>query len=385
MFWKRFFIVIGILVILAFVAQLLAAPYVKNLVIKGLKKSLGVDVTIGDCAVSVLKRKVVLDDVTVLNPDNKDDYLLKAKEISVDFYLLPSLFNRYILDNITMTDPEAILYLDEAGKLKVPQLKKGEGGQKSGELLFKRFAIEDGNFKFIDQRVSKPATITEFTSINCEVVNSVSLSDKTIITSVNAKCAIEGQGKFSIDGKGKFIEKPISFDGDIKIEDLPIPKFSVYYGALLPVKVNKGNLSIDTKAACDKGNLDVKSQVSIKGLDLEPIGDPNQTVFFELKTADVITFLRNEKNTVKFSFKITGDLARPEFKWGAEMAKALRDAMLKSFTDGVIRLLENPGKAGEVIGNAGEKIGNAIGGDAGDAAKKFGNKLNKQLEKIMGK
>ena len=79
MFWKRFFIVIGILVILAFVAQLLAAPYVKGLVIKGLKDSLGVDVTIGDCAVSVLKRKVILDDVTVLNPDRKDDYLLKAK------------------------------------------------------------------------------------------------------------------------------------------------------------------------------------------------------------------------------------------------------------------------------------------------------------------
>ena len=378
MFWKRFFIVIGILVILAFIAQLLAAPYVKGLVIKGLKESLGVDVTIGDCAVSVLKRKVILDDVTVLNPDRKDDYLLKAKEISVDFYLLPSLFNKYILNNITMTGPEVILYLDEAGKLKVPQFKKGDGAKKGGELLFKRFAIENGNFKFIDQRVSKPATITQFTSINCEVVNSVSLSDGTIITSVNAKGDIEGQGKFSVDGKGKFIEKPISFDGNIKIENLPIPKFSVYYGAFLPVKVNKGNLFIDTKAGCDKGNLDVKSEVSIKDLDLEPIGDPNQTVLFELKTADVISFLKDENNTVKFSFEISGDLGKPDFKWGAEMSKALRGAVLKSFTDGVIRLLKTPGKAEEVINNM-------IGGDTGDAAKKLGKKINKELEKIMGK
>ncbi|MFA5339441.1 MAG: DUF748 domain-containing protein [Candidatus Omnitrophota bacterium] len=378
MFWKRFFIVIGALVILAFVAQLLAAPYVKNLIIKGLKESLGVDATIGDCAVSVLQRKVILDDVTVLNPEKKDDYILRAKEISVDFYLLPSLFNKYILNNIVVTNPEAILYLDESGKLKVPQLKKKDGAKKGGELLFKRFAIENGNFKFIDQRVSKPATITEFSSINCEVVNSVSFSDRTIITGVNAKGNIEGQGKFSVDGKGKFIEKPMSFDGNIKIENLPMPKFSVYYGGFLPVKVNKGGLFLDTKAACNKGNLDVKNQVSIKDLILEPIGDPNQTVLFELKTEDVISFLNKENNTVKFSFEIGGDLNKPEFKWGAEMGKALSKAMYKAFTDGVMRLLENPAKAGEMIGNM-------IGGDAGEAAKKLGNKINKELEKIMGK
>lgn len=378
MFWKRFFIVIGLLVILAFVAQLLAAPYVKGLIIKGLKESLGVDATIGDCAVSVLKRKVILDDVTVLNPEKKDDYILKAKEISADFYLLPSLFNKYILNNIVLTNPEAILYLDESGKLKIPQLKKKDGAKKGGELLFKRFAVENGNFKFIDQKVSKPATITEFSSINCEIVNSVSLSDRTIITGVNAKGNIEGQGKFSADGKGRFVEKPMSFDGNISIENVPIPEFSAYYGSFLPVKVNKGNLSMDTKAACNKGNLDVKNQVSIKDLVLEPIGDPTQTVLFELKTSDVITFLRNEGNTVKFSFEITGDLARPEFKWGAEMGRALTGAMVKAFTDGVIRLLQNPAKAGEVIGNM-------LGGDAGEAAKKLGDKISKELEKIMGK
>ena len=144
------------------------------------------------------------------------------------------------------------------------------------------------------------------------------------------------------------------------------------------MKVNKGNLFIDTKAGCDKGNLDVKSEVSIKDLDLEPIGDPNQTVLFELKTADVISFLKDENNTVKFSFEISGDLGKPDFKWGAEMSKALRGAVLKSFTDGVIRLLKTPGKAEEVINNM-------IGGDTGDAAKKLGKKINKELEKIMGK
>ena len=378
MFWKRFFIVFGILVILAFIAQLLAAPYMKNLIIKTAKESLGVDVTIGDCALSVLKRNIVLDDVTVLNPEKKDDYLLKVKELNADFYLLPLLFNRHILDTVTITNPEAILYLDEAGKLKIPQFKKKEGGKKSSELLFKKLAINNGNFKFIDQRVSKPATITQFSAIDCGVVNSISLSDWTVITSVNAKGNIEEQGKFSVDGKGKFLEKPQSFDGNIKIENLPIPKFSVYYGNLLPVKVKKGNLFVDTKAACDKGNLDVKSQVSIQDLDLEPIGDPSQTVLFELKTTDVITFLKDENNTVKFSFEISGDLSKPDFKWGAEMARALRNSMLKAFTDGVMRLFNTPGKAGEVIGNM-------IGGDAGEAAKKLGNKINKELEKIMGK
>lgn len=375
MFWKRFFIVIGILIILAFIAQLLAAPYVKGLIIKVAKESLGVDVTIGNCALSVLKRNIILDDVAVINPENKDDYLLKAKELNVNLYLLPFLLNRYILNTVTITDPEVILYLDEAGKLKLPQLKKKEAGaKKQREPLFRKLVIGNGNFKFIDQHVSKPATITQFSAIDCKVVNSISLSDRTIITSVNAKGNIEGQGKFSVDGNGKFLEKPMSFDGVIKIENVPIPKFSPYYGESLSVKITKGNLFVDTKAACDKGNLDVKNQVSIKDLDFEPIGDPSQTVLFELKTEDVISFLKKENNTIKFSFDFGGDLNKPDFKWGAEMARALRNSMLKAFTNGVMRLFNTPAKAGEVIGNM-------LGGEAGEAAKKIG----KELEKIMGK
>lgn len=372
MFWKRFFIVIGILIILAFIAQLMAAPYVKGLIIKVVKESLGVDVTIRDCAVSVLKKNVILEDVAVLNPEKKDDYLLKAKELSADFYFLPFLFNRYILDRIAIKDPEVILYLDEGGKMKLPQMKKkGPGAKKKGELLFRKLAIGNGNLKFIDQHVSSPATITQFSAVDCEVVNSISLSDRAVITSVNSKGNIEGQGRFSVDGKGRFLEKPMSFDGTIRIGNVPLPKFSPYYAENLSVKVNRGNLFIDTKALCDKGNLNVKSEVRIEDVDLEPIGDPSQTVLFELKTSDVITFLRDENNSVKFSFEISGDLSKPDFKWGAEMARALRRSVLKAFTDGVMRA---PAKAGEVIGNM-------IGGEAGEAAKKIGA----ELEKILGK
>jgi len=379
MFWKRFFIVLGVIIILAFIAQLTAAPFLKGLIIKGAKESMGLDVTIGECAFSVLKRNIVLTDMVVLNPDNKDDYLFKAREVGADFYLLPFLLNKYVLNAVTITNPEVILYLDESGKLKLPQVKKKEtAAKKQGELLFRKLVIANGDFKFIDQNVSKPATITQFSSIDCEVVNSVSLSDRTVITSVNAKGAIEGQGRFSVNGKGKFLEKPMSFDGDINIENVPLAKFSAYYGNNLSVKVNKGGLFIATRAVCDKGRLNVKSKVRIDDVDLEPIGDPSQTVLFELKTIDVINFLRDDNNSIKFSFEISGDLTKPDFKWGEEMLRALRNSMLKAFTDGVMRLFSTPEKAGEVIGNM-------IGGDAGEAAKKLGNKINEGLERIMGK
>lgn len=375
MFWKRFFIVIGLLIILAFVAQLLVAPNVKGLIIKAARESLGVDVTIGNCALSVLKRNIILYDVAIINPENKDDYFLKAKELNVDFYLLPLLFNKCVLDTVTITNPEAILYLDETGKLKLPKMnKKQTGAKEQSELLFRKLVIGNGDFKFIDQHVSKPATITRFSGIDCEVVNSISLSDRTIITSVNGKGNIEGQGRFSVDGKGKFLEKPTSFDGGIKIENVSIPKFSPYFGDSLSVKINKGNLFIYTQASCDKGILNVKSEVRIEDVALEPIGDPSQTVLLELKTIDVINFLKDENNIVEFSFEISGDISRPDFKWGAEMVRALRNSMLKAFTDGVIRLFKTPAQAGEAIGNM-------LGGEAGEAAKRIG----KELEKLMGK
>ena len=377
MFWKRFFIVIGILVILAFLAQLLIAPRLKDLLTKAIRDSLGIEVSVGDCELSMLKRKIVLSDVAIMNPEKKDDYLLKAKQISADFYFLPILFNRQILRVVSLTEPEAILYLDESGKFRIPEIKRDEKkvpGRGTGELLFKKLEVKNGNFKFIDQKVSKPATITQISNINGKVVNSISLSDRAVITSVNVRGAIEGQGTFSVDGKGAFLQKPLSFDGTVKLNKVPLQKFSPYYGSNLSVKVNRGDLYLDTTALCEKGLLNVKSEVRIENVDLEPVGDPTQTVLFEIKTSDVIEFLKDEDNAVKFSFEINGDLSKPDFKWGAEMTRALRNSMLKAFTDGVIRLFRTPEKAGETIGEL-------LGGEAGEAAKKIGEKL----QGILGK
>ncbi|MDD5424055.1 MAG: hypothetical protein PHR74_02120, partial [Candidatus Omnitrophica bacterium] len=63
MFWKRFFIVIGILVILAFLAQLLVAPHLKDFLTKAVKDSTGIDISVGNCELSMLQRKIVLSDV----------------------------------------------------------------------------------------------------------------------------------------------------------------------------------------------------------------------------------------------------------------------------------------------------------------------------------
>ncbi len=378
MFWKRFFIVVGILIILAFIAQLMVGPYVKNLIIQSAKQSLGIDISIGDCNLSVLKRKIVLERIYVPDPRHKEGYLLKAKEVSADFYLVPLLFNKQIVRTISLSDPEVIFYRDEKGGLQIPQLNASEEKKpaktvRSG-ILFERLLVNNGSLRFIDQRVSKPATITTFSMISCDLRNLPSITKGIVITSIDAKGRIEGQGKFSVTGKGDFLSKPMSFDGEIKIEDVPLPKFAAYYGNNLSIAVKKGDLNIYTKARCDKGNLGVRADVRIDDIDLEPIGDPTQTILFELKTSDVLEFLKDGNNSVNFNFEVNGDLNKPDFKWGPEMQRALRQAMLRTFTGGVMRLLKEPAKAGE-------KIGEMIGGEAGETAKKIG----KELEKILGK
>lgn len=382
MFWKRFFIVLGIFIILAFIAQLTAAPYIKGLIARVAKESLGVDISIGNFAVSLLDRKIVLEDVTVPNPEYKDDYLIKAKEISADFYLMPLLFNKQVLRVVSMTKPEVVLHLDEAGAIRIPPFKKREDkkpAKKSGSnILFGSLLINNGNLKFIDHRVSKPATLTAFSEINCDISNSVSIGLGKVITKIDASGKIEGQGKFSVKGKGDFLSKPMSFDGNINVEDLPLPEFAPYYGKFLSVLVKSGNASLFTNALCDKGNLDVKNNASIANLDLEPIGDPSQTLLFELKTSDVLDFLKDENNTVKFSFNISGDLTKPDFKWGPEIRRAMTSAMLRAFNEGVGRLLQ---KTLDKPAEVGAKIGEMIGGAAGDKVKKIGEKL----QKILGK
>lgn len=382
MFWKRFFIVIGIFIILAFIAQLTAAPYVKGLITRLAKDSLGIDVSIGNCAVSLLDRKIILEDVTVPNPEYKDDNLIKAKEISADFYLMPLLFNKQVLRAISLTKPEVVLHLDETGTLRIPPFGKKEekktAKKSESPILFGRLLINNGSIKFIDHRVSKPATLTVFSDINCDISNAVSIGRGKVITKIDTSGKIEEQGRFSVKGKGDFLSKPTSFDGDINIENLPLLKFSPYYASFLSVTVKSGNANLFTKALCDKGNLDVRSSASINDLNMEPIGDPTQTLLFELKTSDVIEFLRDENNSIKFSFNISGDLTKPDFKWGPEIQRAMRDAMLRAFTEGVGRLFQ---KTLEKPAEVGTKVGEMIGGETGDKVKKIGEKL----QKIFGK
>lgn len=382
MFWKRFFIVVGIFIILAFIAQLTAAPYVKGLITRVAKDSLGIDVSIGNCAVSLLDRKIILEDVTVPNPEYKDDNLIRAKEISADFYLMPLLFNKQVLRVVSLTKPEVVLHLDEAGALRIPPFGKKEEKKttkKSGSpILFGRLLISNGSMKFIDHRVSKPATLTAFSEVNCDISNAVSIGRGKVITKIDTSGKIEEQGRFSVKGKGDFLSKPMSFDGDINIENLPLLKFSSYYANFLSVTVKSGNANLFTKALCDKGNLDVRSNASINDLTMEPIGDPTQTLLFELKTSDVIEFLRDENNSIKFSFNISGDLGKPDFKWGPEIQRAMKDAMLRAFTEGVGRIFQ---KTLDKPAEVGAKVGEMIGGETGEKVKKLGEKL----QKILGK
>lgn len=377
MFWKRFFIAAGIFIIGVFFAQLIAAPYIKGAIMDVAGKAMGTDVSIRNCAISILKRKVVIEDITVLNPKYKDDYVFKAKEVSVDFYLAPLLFNKYMLRTISVTNPEVILHLDERGALNAPLIKR-EGGEKadkvSPEVLFGSILIKNGNLKFIDHRVSTPAAIAVFSGIDADISNSLSVKDGAVFTEAKITGKIESEGEFTLQAKGNLVSTPISFDSQITLKDVPLPKFSPYYKGNLSIIVKNGDLSGSVKALCEKGRLNLRGDVKIDDIDLEPLGDPSQTILFELKTKDVIDFLKDENNTVNFSFEINGNLHNPDFKWGPEVLRAIRKAMLSAITEGVKRLFQSPAAAGE-------KIGEIVGGETGEKIKEIGRELQKILKR----
>ncbi len=383
MFWKKFFIFIGTVIILAFLAQLIVAPYLKDIIARKAKDALGVEVSIGNCALSILKGRIVLEDVNVPSPQYKDEYLIKAKELSVDFYLIPLLFKKEILQVLSLTRPELILHRDETGTLRFPQFKKTQEDKKSkakteSQILIKRLLVKKGSLKLVDHKVTTPPTVTTFSDINCDIVNSLSLAERKVLTHIDAKGKIEEQGKFSVDVKGNFLSKPRSFNGDIKIENVSLPKFTPYYGENLSIIVKSGSLNVNSKVSCVKENLDTSVNVRIENVDVEPIGDPSQTILFELRTADVIKYLKDEKGVIgPFEFEVGGNLEKPEFRLGLAIQRALKQAMMRSIYDGVQRLLENPERAGEKI----EEIGKILGGEAGEKAKKIGE----QLQKILGK
>ncbi|MFH0771046.1 MAG: DUF748 domain-containing protein [Candidatus Omnitrophota bacterium] len=379
MFWKKFFILAGLLVIVIFIAQLMVAPYAKRLIIEAAKENLGADISIGNCALSLLNRRIILEDLIIPNPDNKNDYLVKAKELSADFYLFPLLFNKQALRFVSLTDAEIILCRDKSGALKLPQFKLPEVSKPEKKpkpaILFGKLSINNGNVKFIDQYVSSPSTITTFSDINCVISNSFSLFERRVMTDLTAKGKIEEQGSFSLNAKGDFISKPASFKGDLIIKNVSLPKFSPYYGKNLSIEVKSGDANIDAAALCDKGQLNVKGNAQIDNIYLEPIGNPSQSILFELKTSDVIDLLKNENNSVIFSFEVAGDLHNPSFSWGQEVLRAVKKSMFRAITEGVGRLLLR------APASAGEKIGNIIGGEAGEKIKGIG----RELQKILGR
>jgi len=382
MFWKRLFIFIGVVIILAFLAQLIVAPYLKDIIVRKAKDILGVEVSIGNCALSILRGRIILENVNIPSPQYKDEYLIKAKELTVDFYLIPLLFKKEILQVLSLKQPELILHRDEAGTLKSPQFKnfkkdKEEKTRTKPSVLVKRLIVKNGSLKLVDHFVSTPPIVVTFSDLNCDIINSLSFISRKVITDIDLTGKIEGQGKFSIDARGDFVSKPISFDGDIKTENISLPKFTPYYGKNLSIVVKGGYLNMNSKALCDKGNLDITNKVRIEKVEVEPIGDPAQTILFELPTIYVIQFLKDEKGTISFEFKVGGNLDKPEFRIGPEIEHALKQAMMRRIADGVQRLLEKPQEASKKI----EEIGKILGEEAGEKAKKIGE----QLQKILGK
>jgi|GEM_PF-3262393 len=381
MFWKKFFIAIGILIILVFIAQLIAAPYVKDLITKKATDALGVGVSIDNCAISILKGKIVLENIDIPSPQYKDEHLIKAKELSIDLYLTLLLFKKRALQNLTLIQPELVLHRDATGTLQLPQFDVASGKEVAKESKFEIFIksliVRNGSLKLIDHLVSTPPTVITFSNLNCDIQNSLSFVEKRLSTHLNMKGTVEGQGSFSINGAGNFISKPRSFEGDIKIENLSLPKFTPYYGKNLSIIVKKGNLYLDSKAICDKENLDVTNIAKIENVEVEPIGDPSQTILFEQPTIYVIEYFKDKKGTIgPFEFKIVGNSEKPEFRLGPEIERALKQAMMRRISEGVQQLLKEPQKAGEKI----EEIGKVIGGEAQEKAKQ----IKEKLEEILG-
>jgi uncharacterized protein involved in outer membrane biogenesis len=316
---KKWFILIGILVVLLVGGYFILSFYAVKLIQPRLQKAMGPGFTLAEMrfkTTCLSLRGIQYEDLHL------KQRFLQIEEMRIYPSLLSLLKKSLHIKEFTILQPSFFFYRSREGRLigpwvKIEKEKEGketfeEAEKKKGEpiqIQIDRIRIEKGSIDFEDRKVGEPPAQIELRDINFEMRN-IGYPVTSVHSPIQLKAKMKGKGQDgSIDIKGWIDTKTMDMETSLKIRAIEVKTFEPYYRKKVTAEIEPGTMDMDSKIAVRGKRIDAPGEFDLINFHVKEGGG----MVFWIPAETWVSLLEKKGHQIKVKFHVKGNMENPQF------------------------------------------------------------------------
>ncbi len=311
---RKWFILIGILVLLFIGGYFVLNFFAVKLIQPRLQKVMGPGLTLAEIQAKLTCLSV--QGIQYQDPHTKQRFL-QIEEVRIYPSLFSLLEKSLRIREAKLLRPSFFFYRSREGVFVGPWVTvKKEGEEKGsseaeekkrGESLsirIDRVRIEKGSIDFEDGKVGEPPAQTRLGEIEFEIRDL-----RYPLTSMHSPIALEGKIKGrkregGIDTRGWIDLKTMDLETSLKVRELEVETLKPYYRKKVSAEIDSGTIDLESKITLKEKRMDVQGELNFIDLHIKEGGG---TVFW-IPAETLVSLLEKKRNQVKVPFHVKGNL-----------------------------------------------------------------------------
>jgi hypothetical protein len=316
---KKWFILIGILVVLLIGGYFILSFYAVKLIQPRLQKVMRPGLTLEEVRFKVTCLSV--KGIQYEDPHLKQRYL-RIEEMKIYPSLLSILKKSLHIRELAILQPSFFFYRSREGRIvgpwvKIEKEREGketfeEAEKKKGEpiqIQIDRMQIKEGFVDFEDRKVGEPPAQIKLRDIEFEI-GDIEYPIRSNHSSIQLKARMNGKGqKGRIDIKGWVDIKTMDMETSLKIREIEVKTFEPYYRKRVTTEVESGTMDMDTKIAVRGKRIDAPGKFDLINLHVKKGGG----MIFWIPAETWVSLLEKKEHQIKVKFHVKGDMGNPQF------------------------------------------------------------------------
>lgn len=316
---KKWFVLIGILVVLLIGGYFILSTYAVKLIQPHLQKAMGPGFTLEEVrfkATCLSAKGIQYED-----PHLKERFL-RIEEMKIYPSLLSLLKKSLHIKEFVILQPSFLFYRSREGFMVGPWVTTRKGDEekeiskeeekKRGEVVeiqIDRIRIQKGSIDFEDRKVREPPAQIELRDVNFEMRN-IKYPTASAHSPIQLKAKMKGKGQDGgIDIKGWIDTKTMDMETSLKIRDIEVKTFEPYYRKRVTAEIESGTMDMDSNIAVREKGIDAPGEFDLINLHVKEGGG----MVFWIPAETWVSFLEKKGHQIKVKFHVKGNMENPQF------------------------------------------------------------------------
>jgi len=298
--YKVIFWIGGVFFVFFVLANFILAAYAPKMIQQQIEQNLKLKCSLGKVSLS-LPFTITLEKLEIGD-------LASIKKISLSPNLLALLFGKIVIHGLNIIEPIINLEQFADGKLNLPVLK--QGGQPP-EIYLTSLNLRDGKIIFTDKKAVAEGFQVVLNKLNIKVAK-VALPVSSLATNFSMSTELSNKqsrafGKIIFSGWVDYLAKDL--DATLRVEDLDLTEFSVYYGNFISnKKLSRAKLDLNSDFKAQNNILKITSKFNLSDLVYETAQDELLNLDLMKNALDLFV---DAKGNLALEFDINTQLDNP--------------------------------------------------------------------------